>query len=130
MHELTDVEKIWNRACSGSGKYPHAGDRALAGLLLFHGPAMNGGVLHAAECLSPAQLAEAQTGYRYFALGSVADLIIAAKNAIRLGHDIDAIEEEFDHKYSVEISGDGILVKSFESHLSAYPQEYSPLANE
>lgn len=127
MHELTDADEIWNRACEGGGDSPRAGDRALAALLLFHGPAMNGGVLHAVECLSPDQLTAALAGYRYFGFESVAALIGEDEKAIQLEQDLDTLEAVFDKQYWAQIPDDGVLVKSFESHLRENPHEYSPL---
>ena len=48
---MTPVDIIWNRAWKGVGPNACSGDRALAALLKAHGLAMNGGVLHAVECL-------------------------------------------------------------------------------
>ena len=69
MVKLSRQDKIWNRACLESGgPSPAAGDQALASLLLAHGLAMNGGVVHALECLSQAELAAAVAGFDYFDL--------------------------------------------------------------
>jgi len=125
MYELTITDKIWNRACQGGGESPLPGDTALAGLLLFHGPAMNVGVLHAVECLSPEQLVSAQAGYKYFGYGGVADLIGSAGEAIRHGKDIEPLEAAFDRRYWALVPDDGVLVKSFERHQKQYPLEYS-----
>ena len=129
MHELTDADEVWNRACEGGGDSPRAGDRALAALLLFHGPAMNGGVLHAVECLSPDQLMAALAGYRHFGFESVAVLIGEAKKAIQLEQDLDTFEAVFDKQYWAQFPDDGVLVKGFESDLRENPQEYSPLVH-
>jgi hypothetical protein len=127
MHELTVADEVWNRACEGGGESPCAGDRALAALLLFHGPAMNGGVLHAVECLSPDQLTAALHGFRHFGFESVAVLIGEAEKAIHIEQDIDTLEAIFDQQYWAQIPDDGVLVKSFEVHLRENPQEYSPI---
>ena len=127
MHEITDADELWNRACEGGGDSPRAGDRALAALLLFHSPAMNGGVLHAVECLSPDQLVAALDGYRHFGFESVAVLIGEAEKAIQLEQDLDTLEAVFDKQYWAQIPDDGVLVKGFERHLRENPQEYSPL---
>ena len=60
---------IWNRAVlDAGGSTPGLGDTALAGLMLFHGLAMNGGIEHALEILSPAEFDAAIAGFRYFDL--------------------------------------------------------------
>jgi hypothetical protein len=129
MRELTVADKVWNRACEGGGDSLRAGDRALAALLLFHGPAMNGGVLHAVECLSSDQLSAAQAGYRHFGFESVAVLIGEAEKASQRQQDLDTLEAVFDQRYWTQIPDDGVLVKSFESHQKENPQEYSPLVS-
>jgi len=128
MYELTSSDKIWNRACEGGGEFPCQGDTALAGLLLFHGPAMNGGILHAVECLSAEQLVAAQAGYRYFSFSGVADLIASAEIAIRQGEDLETLEAGFDQRYWALVPDDGALVESFKRHQQQHPLEYSPVA--
>lgn len=127
MYELTGTDKIWNRACQGGGESPRPGDTALAGLLLFHGPTMNGGVLHAVECLSAEQLVAAQAGYTYFGFGGIADLIGAAQKAIRQGDDLEPLEAEFDQRYWALVPDDGVLVESFERRQQQHPLDYSPI---
>ena len=60
MDQSTQSDLIWNRACSGMITEFRPGDRALAGLLGAHGLIMNGGVLHAVECLAENELSEAE----------------------------------------------------------------------
>jgi hypothetical protein len=62
MAELTDADKIWNRACGADPLRTLPGDRALTDLLHPHGLVMNGGVLHAAECMSADELSDAESG--------------------------------------------------------------------
>src|SRR5947207_14700148 len=55
---------IWNRAVlDAGGSNPGPGDTALAGLMRFHGLAMNGGSEHALEVLSSAELDAAIAGF-------------------------------------------------------------------
>jgi hypothetical protein len=129
MYELTNKDKIWNRACEGGGDSPRAGDIALASMLLFHGPAMNGGVLHAVECLSSEQLTAAKAGYTYFGFDAIADLITSAERAINEGQDLEAREAILDQQYWAVIPDDGALSKSFEWHRSQHPFEYSPVGH-
>lgn len=129
MYELTTANKIWNRACEGGGDSPCAGDRALAALLLFHGPAMNGGVLHAVECLSSPELAAAQAGYRYFGYEAIANLIRFTEEAIRVLQDLEALEGSADQQYWALVPDDAVLVEGFERHQKAFPFEYSPVTD-
>ena len=127
MHRLADKDKIWNRACQGGGDSPRPGDTALAALLLFHGPTMNGGVLHAVECLNTEQLAAAKAGYKYFGFFSIPELIANAERAINEGQDLESIEATLDKQYWAVIPDDGVLTTSFEYHQSQHPSEYSPV---
>jgi len=68
MNVLSQADIIWNRACGEDSLRSHPGDRVLADLLLAHGLAMNGGVLHAVECLSSDELLDAESGYVFMDL--------------------------------------------------------------
>ena len=127
MHPLTLRDRIWNRACEGGGEAPGAGDSALAALLLFHGPCMNGGVLHAVECLSPAQLTESEAGFRFFGLSSTAELLQRAREIVSVGKDLEEYGSTFDQEYWGQIPDDSTLVKRFELHHESHPSDYSPL---
>ena len=59
---------IWNRACGQDRLRSLPGDRAFADLLLAHGLVVNGGVLHAVECLTAAELSDAESGYQFYGL--------------------------------------------------------------
>ena len=63
-----DADEVWNRACDPDAPFTHPGDAALAAVLLCHGTAMNGGLLHACETLDPDQRARAVAGYRLLGL--------------------------------------------------------------
>jgi hypothetical protein len=76
MHELPLETAIWNRACAGGAASFLTGDRALSNILMAHGFVMNGGVLHAVECLSDVQFADALAGYRFYDLHSAAAVMI------------------------------------------------------
>ena len=127
MHELTIADRVWNRACQGGGGSPRAGDSALSALLLFHGAAMNGGVLHAVGCLSPEELTAAQLGYNYFGISGIAALIGSAQEAIRQERDLDDLEPKFDQDYWAAVPDDGTLVNAFTAHFNANAAEFSPL---
>lgn len=130
MHDLTMADRVWNRACQGGGISPRAGDSALSALLLFHGTAMNGGVLHAVECLSPNDLAAAQSGYNYFGISGIAARIGFAQAKIPCGQDLDDLESGLDQDYSTVVVDDETLVKAFSAHLNSNAAEYSPLVDD
>lgn len=127
MAELSLTAKIWNRACQGGAESPRTGDIALADMLLFHSPAMNGGVLHAIECLSAQQLSAACAGYRYFGFESIADLLGSAQTAVSHCKDFEALEERLNQQYWALVPDDAVLVKRFECHYQENPLEYSPV---
>src|SRR5438874_1312518 len=72
--ELTDADRVWNRACDREGDDVREGDRALAALLLVDGYIKNGGVGHAFD-LTPQELAEGIEGYKFFGLDELAAII-------------------------------------------------------
>jgi hypothetical protein len=127
MNKSNTAGKIWDRACFGGGESPRSGDIALATLLLFHGLAMNGGVLHAVECLSPEQLIAAKEGYKYFWFESVSELISSAQEVIEKKLDLDSHEATMNQKYRHMIPNDDVLIDSFERHQQQHPLEYSPI---
>lgn len=124
------VDLVWNRACFYPGALSLPGDRALADMLLAHGYAMNGGVLHAVEDLEPDQLDAALSGYRFFGLTAAVELMEDARMRIRQGLDEDAadlLERESDERYG-EVGTDALLAEAFERHYEAHPDEFAPLS--
>src|SRR5258708_4142494 len=126
MPELTNVDLIWNRACAGETAALSPGDRALAALLLVHGLAMNGGVLHAVECAAPHELDDAKSGYRFFGLGDVVVVLADAKALVESGVELDSFEAELDKRYSA-LANDSALFDRFVAHLARSPSDFSPL---
>jgi hypothetical protein len=126
MHELTQADKIWNRACLNPVRIL-PGDRALADLLKAHGLIMNGGVLHAIECLKANELVDAQSGYRYFGFDSVVNLLSRAMSILETGDNLDIHEGQLDQQYACIIPDDGTLVDRFEEWLLSKPSDYAPL---
>lgn len=127
MTQLTESDMIWNRACGEDPLRTLPGDRALADLLRAHGLVMNGGVLHAVECLAVSELTDAQCGYRYFGLETVAALLSRAKTILEADDDSELIEQELDQTYLNMIPDDDLLVERFEQHWQRSPSEYAPL---
>ncbi|MCR4318555.1 MAG: hypothetical protein NUW37_19605 [Planctomycetes bacterium] len=117
---------IWNRACEGGGANPHNGDKALAALLVAHGLTMNGGVLHAVECLDADELADAKFGYCYFGYDSVAELITRARQLYEEDEYLESHELEFDDEYATLIPSDSALAQRFEERYKEQPTEFAP----
>lgn len=127
MHQLTHSDLIWNRACGEHALRELPGDRALADLLRAHGLAMNGGVLHAVECLTEDELSAAEAGYRYFDYDEIASLLRGAKVSTLTESDIGGLEHRFDSEYLKLIPCDDSIEARFQSDLMANPSAYAPL---
>lgn len=127
---MTPADLIWNRACEGGGPNPCNGDRALCALLKAHGLAVNGGVLHAVECLSASELSDAQAGYRVYGLDAAASLLVRAKAVFDADDDLEFHEAKLDRDYAEVIPDDSSLVARFEEHLRSHPSEYAPIRAE
>ncbi len=123
---LKPAELLWNRACNPDCDATCPGDRALAGLLLAHGLAMNGGVLHAVECLDEARFDRAVLGYRYFGLPAIADLLIRARSLLSSEDLADDVESELDLAYGAVVPDDSLLTALFEAHYAGHPDAYAP----
>lgn len=127
MAELTKADMIWNRACGENPLRALPGDRALADLLYAHGLAMNGGVLHAVECLTAEELSDAKAGYRYFGLDDVASLLSRARGIIETVDDLGSHEQQLDSEYAHMVPSDSSLVDRFEKRLKVKPLDFAPL---
>jgi hypothetical protein len=127
MYEMTTADLIWNRACAGGGSDPRAGDRALAALLIAHGLTMNGGVLHAVECLTPSEMSDAQSGYRFFGLDAVADLLSRARRVFEADDDLASQESLLDRQYAALVPNDSSVAERFEKHWRENPSDFAPL---
>jgi hypothetical protein len=133
---MSPADDVWNRAAHAWDPNTRAGflagDIALAGLLAFHGVAMNGGVLHALEMADDQMLQEALDGYRFFSFGDVAamlgDAYLPSKGVENmLLPDAEALERELDGAYSERIPNDQTLADAFESHFAAHQDHYAPV---
>jgi hypothetical protein len=127
MAELTDADMIWNRACGKDQLRSLPGDRALADLLRAHGLAMNGGVLHAVECLTATELSDAEAGYRFYGLDRVASLLSRARTVFETGDDLGSHEQQLDRQYAAMIPSDSSLVERLGKRLESHPSDYAPL---
>src|SRR5437660_971099 len=113
MHQLTQPDMVWNRACGGDPLRSHPGDRALADLLRAHGLAMNGGVLHVVECLTASELFDAESGYRFYGFDAIASLLLRARTILNSGDELEFHEHQLDRQYAEIIPNDTSLVKRF-----------------
>jgi hypothetical protein len=127
---LSDADLVWNRACFGKlDDCAFRGDRALTALLLFHGLAMNGGVLHAVECLQPRELAAAKSGYRFFGFHDVAELISDIGSAGTVAERSDSQEASFGLRYRKSVPDDDALANRFEDYFKTNRSEFAPVSN-
>ena len=119
--KLSRQDQIWNRACLESGgQSPAVGDQALASLLLAHSLAMNGGVVHALECLSQPEIAAAVAGFNYFGLAE------AARVFEQVTDDSEETEERLDQLYRTAVPSDETLAHAFCVKLLASPEAFAP----
>jgi hypothetical protein len=129
MENASAIDVVWNRALVGCEK-PGPGDRALAALLLAHGAAMNGGIMHAVESLDPSEIAAAIAAYEYFGLRQAAALFVDVSNR-DLGKladaEIEALERASDEMYALTVESDSFLIETVERHYKAHPGEYAPV---
>ena len=124
---MTSADFIWNRACEGGGPSPSNGDRALAALIGAHSLVMNGGVLHAVECLSTSDLADAEDGFRFFNLAAVADLLVRAREIFEAQEEMESYELKLDHDYATLIPDDSSLLERFEQIHKTRPSEFASI---
>jgi hypothetical protein len=117
---------IWNRACSDPLR-SRPGDRALADMLLAHGLVMNGGVLHATECLSDEDLSDAISGFKFYGLDEVASVLLTGKEVLKMDTDIETEEGRLDDQYTALVPDDNSLVARFERHFQLHPADYESI---
>src|SRR5262245_34708977 len=127
MTELSKADLVWNRACLGDAAALLSGDRALRAMLTFHNIAMNGGVLHALEHFDPDVLERAKSGYQFFNLDGIADLLSEAKAASIADDDMNQWEVELDTRYHAIAPDDATLVARFEMVFRDRPAEFAPI---
>src|SRR5471032_1067102 len=88
-----DAATIWNRAVNHGQALTQRGDVALAALLVFHGEAMNGGVLSALDYRIAPEVDAAIRGYMYFGLDDVAAVIETGRVEVAAADDADENDE-------------------------------------
>lgn len=124
---------IWNRGCADAGEpktLTSPGDRALADMVLAHSLAMNGGALHAVECLTETEHHSAVLDYRHFGLQAAAEVLESVQ--LRWRDDLDLeqeeqVEAEADNAYALAVPEDEVLVAALEAKIEAVPDEFGPI---
>lgn len=86
---------------------------------------MNGGVLHAIECLGDEELTAVCKGFRYFGFAAVADELEEASGVL-LQED-DSLEAELDERYGRQVPEDQVLFSAFEADYQRRPENYAPV---
>jgi hypothetical protein len=128
-----DADEVWNRACDPDAPFTHPGDAALAAVLLCHGTAVNGGLLHACETLDPDRRERAVAGYRLLGLDAAADAVedVTRQAAALDGDDpaaAERLEEQANRRYDAALpEWDETVDRAFRDHLRRFPEAYAPL---
>ena len=127
MYQLTQADMVWNRACGEDPLRSLPGDCALTDMLYAHGLIMNGGVLHAIECLSASELSDAEAGYSYFGWEAVTSVLSRARSHFEADSDLGAHESQLYAQYIDLIPSDSVLAERFEQRLKLKPFEFASL---
>jgi hypothetical protein len=81
---------------------------------------MNGGVVHAMECLSQSEITAAIAGFNYFGLTE------ASHAFEQLPDDSDETEERLNRMYWAAVPGDETLLNAFRIKLISNPEAFAP----
>lgn len=118
--QLTDADRVWNRACYREGTDLRDGDRALGALLLVNGYIQNGGVGHAFD-LDPSELKEGIAGFGFFGLHDLAAIIKPHR-----GDD----EHEYNSRYyALDGHGGNRIREAFDEMFSRHPERFAPIGS-
>ena len=121
------ADKVWNRAAlEGGGDSPGPGDYALTSLLLLHGLAMNGGIHHAIECLTPEELSAAIDGISYFDFDEMAEWLRNASSDPLLKEWTDNTETPAIFRYAEYVPDDAHFAARFETIYRDRPSDFAP----
>ena len=123
--ECTQAMLVWERAGTGIARSQLRGDLELENVLLAHGLAMNGGVLHLVQGLGPELLAETIKSYRYFGYDDIADLLVEAIPKYDPAGPPVQYDWELDRRFYAYVVDDNALFKRFENHFNQNPTEYA-----
>ena len=131
--ELSAADVVWNRSCGPDAPTTYPGDAAMVAVLLCHGMAVNGGLLHSCEALEPDQRAAAVAGFRLLGLDDAAEAVAEVSRRADaltgdLGEAAEQLEEEADRLYRAALPEESeTIVQAFESHLERHPEAYAPI---
>jgi hypothetical protein len=81
---------------------------------------MNGGVVHALECLSQSEISAAVAGFNYFGLDE------AARVFQQLPDDTEETEERLNKLYRAAVPSDQTVAHAFRAKLLAAPEAFAP----
>jgi hypothetical protein len=141
MGELSEADLIWNRACDAEVDRRGPGDQALFDLLEFHGEVMSGGLDSAFDVRTAREASAAAAGLRFLALPGLAEVLDEGRSVTARVADgagkvdiVDLTEDEEEALLALQQrywdllpDGDSTLVRAFEAHLTAHPEDYEPL---
>jgi hypothetical protein len=82
---------------------------------------MNGGVVHALECLTQSEVAAAIAGFSYF------DLTEASRVFEQTPDDSEETEERLEQMYLAAVPNDETLVHAFRLKLVSTPEAFAPI---
>jgi hypothetical protein len=96
-------------------------------MLRAHGLVMNGGVLHAVECLSSDDRRDAEAAYRFYGFDDIASLLSRATAVFEARQRLEFHESELNRAYWKSVPDDGVLFERFQRHFAQSPTEYAPV---
>jgi hypothetical protein len=109
------------------GDTPQAGDLALSSMIQAHSLIMNGGVHHAIDVLSPAELEAAVQGFAYFDLGDAGRLLSGIPTDPRLSEWTDETEPIANDTYNYLVPDDECLERHFRAMIQTKPNDFAPI---
>lgn len=119
--ELTEADRIWNRAClENGGSNPFDGDRALADLLLFDSLVGNGGLGHGFDACSETEIQAAIEGFGYFGLAEIVEFLIETEKYS------EEVQESLTTKY-YEFSE--LVFDTFAEFYRNNPKAFAPISD-
>ncbi len=121
-------DQVWNRACmEAGGDTPQVGDLALSSMIQAHGLIMNGGVHHAIDTLSPAELESAAQGFAYFGLGEAGRFLADLPTDPTLAEWTDGTESVANDTYNQVVPDDEYLSRHFRAIIQTRPDDFAPI---
>ena len=88
---------------------------------------MNGGFLHAIDCLQPTEREAARAAYLFFGFDDIADLILEAPAVVDWDAVPDSLESTLWRRYTRAIPDDSMLDARFKRHFLRRRSDFAPL---